>query len=110
MTGVELDLDSDPPRPPSGGTSAAALVVESPTASQGASAPYFFALARGRNTMIWPQLRAPIDPATGVSLSGTAPFDASTILSIRFHVVASAAGAIPYAFCIDNLAVMTESR
>ena len=108
VTGVQFDLDSDPPRPPRGAPSAAALVVEFPTGSQGASAPYFYPLTRGRNTIIWPQLLGPIDRATGASLSGSAPFEPSTLLSVRFHVVASTAGAIPYTFCIDNLAAMTE--
>jgi hypothetical protein len=108
VTGFGFDLDADPPRPPRGATSDAVLVVEFPTASAADGAPYFHAFGRGHNTLIWPQLERPIDRATGASLSGTAPFDASTLLSIRFHVIASAAGAIPYAFCIDNLAAMTE--
>ena len=107
VTGVAFDLDTDPPRPPDGSTTGR-LNIEFPTTTAASDSPYWSSIDRGHNLIVWSQLEGPLDSATGRPAGAPAVFGPSQLLSIVFHVHGTAAGAIPFQFCINNLTALTE--
>ncbi len=98
-TGISFDID----------VGQANFRVELPTAESGGNAPFWGGVAAesspivpGTNVVRWADVGGPFyetDPP---------PFDVTRVLSIRFHVWTLPSSPTPFAFCINNLTLLTQ--
>jgi hypothetical protein len=85
------------------------LRVEFPTAESGGNAPFWAGtgsisspITRGTNVIRWADVGGPFYE------SNPPPFDVTKLLSIHFHVWTLPGPPTPFAFCIDNLTLLTR--
>ncbi|MEO7032761.1 MAG: hypothetical protein ABI548_02935 [Polyangiaceae bacterium] len=102
IIGISFDLDTAPP--------ASGMRVEFPTVgTENTSAMWKpgtankSPLVAGHNVLMFADVKSPtfVTPAV--------PFDPSKLLSIQFHIPTVTAMAVPFAFCINNLSVITTA-
>ena len=100
ITGLSFTLTS----PPSGDLRIEFPTMDNPTTAAywGGSWSYSSPVASGRNVIRWPDVGGPFYLAT------PPPFDRTKLLQLIIHVATSADRAIPYDFCVSNLAALTD--
>jgi hypothetical protein len=100
ITGIEFDLDMAPPTNgirvefPTVGTENTSAMWKPGTSNKSP-------LVVGHNVLMFADVASPtfVKPAV--------PFDPTKLLSIQFHVPTTTSAAVPYAFCISGLSVIT---
>ncbi|MEO8900540.1 MAG: hypothetical protein ABI488_02820 [Polyangiaceae bacterium] len=102
IIGISFDLDTLPP--------ANGMRVEFPTVgTENTSAMWKPGTANKSPLVVGHNVLMFADVASPTYVKPAIPFDPSKLLSIQFHIPTVTAMAVPYGFCINNLAVVTNA-